>query len=66
MNLYRMLYHTDGRLAGATFAAVDAHHANERAEAWARAWHVNLLTVAPEPARASRPAQVGLFEESHA
>lgn len=66
MNLYRMLYLNDaGRVAGATFAAMDAHHATERAEAWAASWRAQLLTVNHAPSRDPRPvrlpAQCGLF-----
>ena len=46
MTLYRMVYaKPDGRTAGATFAAMDAHHAHERAQDWAARWRVTLLTV---------------------
>lgn len=63
MQLYRMVYLKDSRTHGATFAALDAHHANERAEAWADRWGAQLLTVnhcrSREP---RRPAiQPGLF-----
>lgn len=66
MLLYRMLYLNDaGRVAGATFAAMDAHHATERAEDWAARWGAELLTVNRAPSRDPQPvrlpAQCGLF-----